>query len=94
MCIWLVLITQMKHPFPQNAGKFFDKLKNYCLPKTSGTVNISYVRARSQIYKYWSIHYGAFYVVGVLKGEGDVFLRGQPLSGLAAKPFCQCSSYI
>jgi len=49
---------------------------------------------RSQIYEYWSIYYGAFYGVGVLKVEGDVFLPGQPLSGLAVKPFCQCSSYI
>ena len=49
---------------------------------------------RSQIYKYWSIHYGASYGVGALKGEWDVFLPGRPLSGLAVKPFCQCSSYI
>jgi hypothetical protein len=39
----------------------------------SWRVNISYVRVRSQIYKYWSIHYGAFYGVRVLKEDGGCF---------------------
>jgi hypothetical protein len=36
-------------------------------------MKISYVRVRSQIYKYWGIHYGAFNGVGVLKEEGGCF---------------------